>query len=159
MQTHENNDCTTVSSSQTLISKKNEPFGLKKTEYKKLTKIPSLTNWHAKKNRKRNNGLVIEYWVATGPAEINKNGQLKSSGFGYSSGSKNSVPQKFEQRDIDVTDIHFDQECDSWIIKDKDGKFHRMAWPNAYRNPKYPHHESRSVVNDIIISCNGVIVH
>ncbi|QKF93494.1 hypothetical protein QKU48_gp0036 [Fadolivirus algeromassiliense] len=135
------------------------PFGLKKNEYEKLKKLPSVTNWHAKMNKKRNYGLVIEYWHATGPAEMNKNGYLKSSGFGYSGGAKSSVAQKFEMNDYDVTDIHFDEDCDSWIFKDKEGKFHRMAWPNAYRNENYPHHESRKEVDDIIAGCNGVTIH
>lgn len=142
-----------------VTTKKEIPFGLKKNEYKKLTKLPSLTNWSAKKNKKKNDGLVIDYWIATGPAEMKDNGYYKgNAGVGYTAGAKSTQIQKFEQKDIDVVEVHFDNKSDSWIIKDKEGKFYRIAWPNAYRNENYPHHASRQEVDDIIASCNGVTI-
>lgn len=138
------------------------PFSLSKREYQKLFKIKPITNWTTKMNKKRNHGLVFEYWTSTGPAEpVYRHGNVHykgSAGTGYTSGAKDTTVKKFEKNDIDVKEVHYEPECDSWILKDTDGNYHRAPWANCYRNPSYPHHASRDEVNNVFTTCTGLTV-
>lgn len=146
--------------SLSIVAKPQVSFGIAKPAYTKLTKLPSLTNWHAKKNKRKNNCLTIEYWTAVGPAEMDWHRHYKGhAGVGFQAGVKTNQVQKFEQRMIDVVEVCFDEGCDSWILKDKEDKFYRVAWPNAYRNENHPHHASRKEVDDIMASCTGVTIY
>jgi hypothetical protein len=134
------------------------PFNLPKREYTKQTKLPGLTNWMAKCNKKRGYRLVFEYWVATGPAEYRR-GYVHSGGHGVSGGVLSNQAQKFEKRDITVAAVYFDREIDSWIVRDLDGKFHRAPWPNAYQNPAHPHHRSREEVEAVLKKCQELTIY
>jgi hypothetical protein len=122
------------------------PFDLNQIAYKKLIKLPGITNWTFKMNKKRNNSLVVDYWTP---------GDSKNIGQGYVAGCK-TTPTAYVKNEIDVSEIHYDDKCDSWILKSKSGVFYRAPWPNAYRNPDYPHHSSRADVNTIIASCSNL---
>jgi len=107
------------------------PFNLDKRAYNRLTKLKSIANWKAKKDKTRNNELVIEQWMGTGATGAG------SSGKGCSSGAKNTVSQNYTMEKIITREIYYDSSCDSYILKDVAGKFQRAAFPNAYRNDKY----------------------
>lgn len=120
------------------------PFEMKKSDYKKLTKLPSLEAWTIKKDTRRNI-LVVDYWIKQNTNKI-KN-YLSISG-------KQSSDDKLEQNSIDIIDTHYDSHVDSWIVKDTEGNFYRLSWENVYTtssNVKY--HIYRESVNQIIFSC------
>lgn len=133
------------------------PFDLAAREYNKLPKLPGLTNWTFKCNKKREYRLVLEYWVATGPAQY-KGDYIRSGGHGVVAGVRSNVAQKFEKRDITVAEIHYDESVDSWIFSDLEGKYYRAPWANAFQNPNYPHHKSRDEVTTILRSCSKLII-
>ena len=62
--------------------------------------------------------------------------------------------QQFEKRDLTIAEIYYSTDCDSWIVKDFEGQFHRAPWPNAYRNPSHPHHTSREEVEGVLRKCS-----
>lgn len=137
------------------LTKPTIPFSLTKLSYNKLVKKSSITNWKIKKNKAKNNCLTVEYWTTTS----NSKDQSTSIGRGINSGVKSHIAQSFVKKEFDAIAIYFDSECDSWIVKSKSEDYYRMAWPNAYRNDNYPHHETRNAVDKIISECSGLTIY
>lgn len=132
------------------------PFGIPDKEYIKNTKnLKSLTNWSAKCDKKNSYGLTVDYWSATGPS---KSGGR--TGHGMAAGVRTVAEQNFEHHSItNIISIYFDAKCDSWILMAKTGTFYRIAWANAFQNPRYPHHKSRDEVNQILRSCQQLTIY
>lgn len=138
-----------LSTNDVRIATREIPFGFSTMrQYVKTRNVPSLTNWRVMKNKSFNGCLTIEMWKADRAGT--------SVGRGVTSGAKSIAPQAFSRERINVAEIYFDDEVDSWVCKSKEGTFYRIAWANAYRNDNFPHHKSRKEVNDIITSCNNL---
>nr|QBK85835.1 MAG: hypothetical protein LCMAC101_04300 [Marseillevirus LCMAC101] len=125
------------------------PFDLNKRAYTRLTKLKSIANWKVKKDKSRNNELVIEHWMGRGDIGAGNIGK------GYSSGVKITVPQNYEMEKIIAREIYYEPSCDSYIIRDISGNFHRAAFPNAYQNDKYKC-QSRGDIDFLLKKCNNL---
>ena len=94
------------------------PFGLKKEEYIKLTKLPSIGDWSIKKHSKY---VEIKYMII-------------------------ADKQKISKANFKVDKYYYDVECDSWIVKDSNGGYHRLEWGCVCQD-KYEDHD---VVNKLL---------
>ena len=151
-----------------IVKEETLPFAFTKNKFKKelrkLQKLPSLTNWTIKYNKKRGSRAVIEFWKSCGRPEIKHygyNGPVYKGkvGIGYKNGVISKCAEKFARDDYTIIEIYFDKVSDSWILTDSKGEFHRASWANAYRNKKYPHHKSREEIDQILSTCDGSIIY